>query len=407
MFLFLFWLFLAVFATFQLRWEVLNFKDDNFGDDGMTWAGFQFINYCIYFSLISMQFILSCFVDKEPRHSSYPKTSNPSPELRMGALIKIFYFWFEPIAWKGYRRPLIESDIFDINPENASAELVPKFDRNFERSLQKSRIKLERQQQKQQKSKTAVEPQEPEEPQGSVLSALYHSFIGPFSFALLLRLIIDFLQFGSPLILGALISYVETDGALWKGLTLTLGLFLVSFVLAILNGHQSIIAYRVGFCMRTSLISGIYRKAMRISSAAKRNTTVGEIVNLMAVDSNRFLEMIPYLMLTLTAPIVMTLAIFLLWRILGVAVFSGLAVLLFMFPVSGVIANQLKNLQFKQMKMKDERVKLTNEILNGIKVLKLYAWEPSFEKMISDTRENELVNLRKAAIYNAITEFQW
>lgn len=237
--------------------------------------------------------------------------------------------------------------------------------------------------------------------------ALVASFIGPFSFALLLRLFIDFLQFGSPLILGTLITYVEVGGALWKGLMLTLALFLISFVLAILNGHQSVIAYRVGFCMRTSLISGIYRKALRVSSAAKRNTTVGEIVNLMAVDSNRFLEMIPYLMLTLTAPLVMALAIYLLWNILGVAVFSGLAVLIVMFPLSGVIANQLKNLQFKQMKMKDERVKLTNEILNGIKVLKLYAWEPSFEQMIGETRENELINLKRSAIYNAITEFQW
>lgn len=252
-----------------------------------------------------------------------------------------------------------------------------------------------------------TESQEPQQPEGSVLAALVGSFIGPFSFALLMRFIIDVLQFGSPLVLGALITYVDTDGALWKGLVLTFGLFLISFVMAILNGHQSIIAYRVGFCMRTSLISAIYRKALRISSAAKRTTTVGEIVNLMAVDSNRFLEMIPYLMLTITAPFVMALAIFLLWRIIGVAVFAGLAVLIIMFPLSGVIANKLKNIQFKQMKIKDERVKLTNEILNGIKVLKLYAWEPSFEKQIVDTREIEIKTLRHAAMYNAITEFQW
>jgi ATP-binding cassette subfamily C (CFTR/MRP) protein 1 len=103
----------------------------------------------------------------------------------------------------------------------------------------------------------------------------------------------------------------------------------------------------------------------------------------------------------------MALAIYLLWETIGVAVFSGLAILIIMFPVSGVIANKLKNLQFKQMKMKDERVKLTNEILNGMKVLKLYAYEPSFEELISKTRENELTKLRQAAVYNAITEFQW
>lgn len=231
--------------------------------------------------------------------------------------------------------------------------------------------------------------------------------MGPFSFALFLRFTIDLLQFGSPMVLGALINYIATDGALWKGLLMTFTLFIISFLMAILNGHQSIIAYGVGFRMRTSLISAVYRKALRISSAAKRTTTVGEIVNLMAVDSNRFLEMIPYLMLTISAPFTMGLAIYLLWNTIGVAVFSGLAVLIVMFPLSGVIANALKNLQFKQMKIKDERVKLTNEILNGIKVLKLYAWEPSFENLIAETRETEIKTLRKAAMYNAITEFQW
>lgn len=244
-------------------------------------------------------------------------------------------------------------------------------------------------------------------PEGSVLTALVGAFLGPFTFALFLRFVIDALQFGSPLVLGALIDYVATDGALWKGILLTFTLFAISFLMAIINGHQSIIAYRVGFCMRTSLISAIYRKALRVSSEAKRSTTVGEIVNLMAVDSNRFLEMIPYLMLTISAPFTLGLATYLLYNIIGVSVFAGLAVLIIMFPVSGIIANKLKNISFKQMKIKDERVKLTNEILNGMKVLKLYAWEPSFENLISETREKEIDTLKVAAIYNAITEFQW
>lgn len=329
----------------------------------------QFLIYCIYFGLISTLLILSCFVDKPPKTTTFPKYSNPNPELTVGAIIKLFYFWFDPIAVKGYRRPLVETDIYDINPENASAELVPKFDRNFNKSIKKSQQKEQRKSSKSSEERTQQEASG----EGSVLFALTRSFIGPFMFALGLRFLIDLLQFGSPIILRELMAYVETDepGALWKGLVLSFGLFGISFVMAITVGNQSVIAYRVGFLMRTSIISAVYRKALRISSVAKRETTVGEIVNLMAIDANRFLEMIPYLMLTITAPFVMGLAIYLLYDILNVAVFSGFAVLLIMFPISGYIATQLKNLQAIQMKLKDERVKLTNEILNGIKVLKL------------------------------------
>lgn len=380
----------------------MNYNDNYFSDDQISWAGLQFLIYCIYYGLVCLMVILSGFADKAPRHSTYPKTSNPSPELRVGPVIKLFYFWFDPTAWKGFRRPLVESDIFDINPENSSAELVPKFDGNFQKSVKKSQKKKEKKKLKEKFDQEEVSGE------GSVLFALTKSFLGPFLFALALRFVIDFLQFGSPIILRALINYVEVpDGALWKGLVLTFGLFIISFVMAVLNGNQSVIAYKVGFSMRTSLISAIYRKALRISSAAKRGTTVGEIVNLMSVDANRFFEMIPYLMLTLTALPVMAFATYLLYNILGVSTFAGVVVLIAMFPISGFVANQLKNLQFVQMKLKDERVKLTNEILNGIKVLKLYAWEPSFEEQICEIRKKEIKNLRKAAMYNAFTEFIW
>ena len=48
------------------------------------------------------------------------------------------------------------------------------------------------------------------------------------------------------------------------------------------------------------------------------------------------------------------------------------------------------------MKDKDKRVKLMDEILNGIKVLKLYAWEPSFGEQVLDIRENEIRSLKNA-----------
>ena len=78
-----------------------------------------------------------------------------------------------------------------------------------------------------------------------------------------------------------------------------------------------------------------------------------------------------------------------------------------LIPVNGYIANKTKELQIKQMKNKDERVKLMNEVLNGIKVLKLYAWEPSFENQVLKIREKEIKVLKAAAYLNAGTTFIW
>lgn len=136
--LFVFWLLLSFCSIPQLRWEVLNYKEDNFNPE-INLAGFKFINFITFFALISLMTLLNCFCDKHPRHSTYPVNEKPCPELSVSILNKIFFAWLEPVVLKGWRRPLVEDDVFSINPDNSSAELVPVFDRNFKKSQMKKR----------------------------------------------------------------------------------------------------------------------------------------------------------------------------------------------------------------------------------------------------------------------------
>jgi hypothetical protein len=59
------------------------------------------------------------------------------------------------------------------------------------------------------------------------------------------------------------------------------------------------------------------------------------------------------------------------------------------------------------MVLKDQRIKLMNEVLNGIKVLKLYAWEIIFIRRINEIRDKELKCIRQAAILNTIVRAIW
>lgn len=59
------------------------------------------------------------------------------------------------------------------------------------------------------------------------------------------------------------------------------------------------------------------------------------------------------------------------------------------------------------MKNKDERVKLINEVLSGIKVLKLYAWELAFKKKIDDIRDKEVKDLKSIAYLSAFAVLLW
>jgi hypothetical protein len=55
------------------------------------------------------------------------------------------------------------------------------------------------------------------------------------------------------------------------------------------------------------------------------------------------------------------------------------------------------------MVVKDQRIRMMNEILNGIRVLKLYAWEMAFIRSITHIREQELGYIRQKAIISAVS----
>ena len=59
------------------------------------------------------------------------------------------------------------------------------------------------------------------------------------------------------------------------------------------------------------------------------------------------------------------------------------------------------------MQQKDRRIRLMNEVLNGIKVIKLYAWEDHFQEDVQSIRRRELTILKYTAYMNAILSFAW
>ena len=124
--------------------------------------------------------------------------------------------------------------------------------------------------------------------------------------------------------------------------------------------------------IRTCLISAVYRKSLVLSSCAKKDTTAGEIVNLMAVDSQRFIDLLPFVNFLWTAPVQIAIALWLLYNEMGLAVMGGLVVMILLIPINGYVSSLVKTIQTKQMKLKDDRLRGLNEILNGIKVLKVF-----------------------------------
>ena len=142
-----------------------------------------------------------------------------------------------------------------------------------------------------------------------------------------------------------------------------------------------------------------------MSSNGRKDFTTGEIVNLMSVDSQRIIEFFLVLNLVWSAPLQIIIALSLLWQQLGLASLAGLLFMGILIPFNGYMANKVRKYNLIMMKIKDQRVKLMSEILNGIKVLKLYAWETSFVKQILNLRSKEVRALNLMAIFEGAMIF--
>ncbi|XP_046739576.1 multidrug resistance-associated protein 1 isoform X5 [Diprion similis] len=412
--LFLFWFFLALCGAVQYRSLIRGYTQS-------TEVTYSYVSYMIYYPVVLALFLLHFFVDGEPRFSEYPPVERPCPETNSSFPSKILFTWFDPMAWKGFKKPLETDDLWAMNPEDTAAEIVPKFDKYWMETLRKSDklfwtyFGAQGTKASFRKSSGQVDFNSARRKKiASILPALCKAFGPTFLFGSLLKLSQDILTFASPQILKFLIAFVETKDSsgnfgepLWKGYFYAVLLFLTATVQTLVLSQYFNRMFLVGLRIRTALIAAIYRKALRMSNAARKESTVGEIVNLMSVDAQRFMDLTAYINMIWSAPLQIVLALYFLWGTLGPSVLAGLAVMIILIPVNALIANKVKTLQIRQMKCKDERVKLMNEVLNGIKVLKLYAWEPSFEQQILKIRNKEIQVLKEAAYLNAGTSFIW
>ncbi|CAI8020809.1 Multidrug resistance-associated protein 1 [Geodia barretti] len=421
---FVFWLVMMFYAALKMRTLVLVAEDK-----GSVKDVFRFTTFCVQFASYVGLFVLTLLPEHHSRRHSYTLLHDgidqrkPCPELEATFLSRITWWWLNGLIWDGWRKPLLYSDLTDLNEEDKAKRLGPRFQRNWDKELKKSDVKFTR---------VPVKPMEyqpvnveilptsgepglaPEPAQGhggrgpSLVLALARSFGGTFFIAGFFKLGQDLLGFASPQILKLMIRFTEDPSESdWRGYLYAVLLFVTAVVQSLLLHQYFHRCFLVGMRVRTAVISAIYNKALRLSNSARRERTVGEIVNLMSVDAQRFMDLMSYLHMIWSAPLQIVLALIFLYITMGFSIFAGFAVMVLLIPINAVIAAKSRTLQVKQMILKDSRIKLVNEVLNGMKVIKLYAWEIPFKQQIMGIRQGELNVLRSTAFLNAGSSFTW
>uniref|UniRef100_A0A8C9FD37 MRP2 protein n=1 Tax=Pavo cristatus TaxID=9049 RepID=A0A8C9FD37_PAVCR len=243
-------------------------------------------------------------------------------------------------------------------------------------------------------------------PKKWLIKVLFKTFLQNLVMSVAFKLVHDALVFVSPQLLKLLIAFVsDAEAFAWQGYLYSILLFLTAVLQSLCLQQYFNLCFQLGTNVRASLIAAIYKKALTMSSATRKESTVGETVNLMSADAQRFMEMANFVHQLWSSPLQIIVSIIFLWGELGPSVLAGLAVMVLLIPINGFLVNKSKDVQVRNMKNKDERMKIMSEVLNGIKILKLFAWEPSFEKRINEIRACELKDLLKFSYLQSVSIF--
>ena len=230
------------------------------------------------------------------------------------------------------------------------------------------------------------------------LTVLIKSFGGSFIVGGILRLLNDILLYMTPLVFRKIIQTIENDEPVWQGYFWVVLLFLTATVQVTISNHYFRQTYVAAFQMRTAVICAVYRKTLTIANHARRKFTSGEITNLMSIDAQRFIEIVPFLNTVWSGPFQFALAIYFLYDLIGLSALAGLAVFGILVPINIYGGKYGRTIQVAQMKAKDDRILLMNDVLQGVKVLKLYAWEKPFMEKIRECRDREIKCLKQSSI---------
>ncbi|XP_051630917.1 multidrug resistance-associated protein 1 isoform X4 [Manacus candei] len=383
---------------------------------------FRYVTFCIYFVLLFAQLILCCFPEQPPLFSETVNDPNPCPEFSASFLSRITFWWITGLMIQGYRSPLEAKDLWSLNKDDKSEQIVPVLARNWAKEWSKTKrrpLDMLYAPKKQQKSSDSngdvteeaealiIKPSQ-KSSEASLFKVLYKTFGPYFLMSFLFKAGHDLLMFAGPEILKLLLNFVNNKAAPdWQGYFYTVLLFVCACLQTLILHQYFHICFVTGMRLKTAIVGVIYRKALVITNSARKTSTVGEIVNLMSVDAQRFMDLATYINMIWSAPFQVILALYLLWQNLGPSVLAGVAVMILLVPINAVMAMKTKTYQVAQMKSKDNRIKLMNEILNGIKVLKLYAWELAFREKVLEIRQKELQVLKKSAYLAAMATFTW
>ena len=174
------------------------------------------------------------------------------------------------------------------------------------------------------------------------------------------------------------------------------GFVLVFLIIASIHGNHTNYFYgnRMAGQLKPTLTGMIYRKISRLNFYSINRVSIGKIVNIASNDLNSFENNLPMVFYLLVSPFLTVISLSFLWEEFGVSAIPGIILILATWPYQVFLSKIANKHTSQKNNATDERIKLTNEMVEGIRLLKMYSWDVHFSKLIGNAREKELDSVK-------------
>ena len=233
---------------------------------------------------------------------------------------------------------------------------------------------------------------------------------GKCALAMLLYICSALLNFVPVLLLNDLVSFFEAGAPMdnWRGITRVhpwvevVGLGLLPLLVSLLQTRSQVIFQHLAIFVRTAVSTLLYEKSLSVSAAGRAATSTGQVVNMMSNDTTQLQRFIQFGGMTMVAPLQIIISLILIYQQVGNATWVGVGFMVALAPVNVVVFSVVGKMRRKVLKYSDLRVKMMNEILAGIRIIKFYAWEKPFSREVGKLRDSELKALTRLAYVSAV-----
>ncbi|CAG5134056.1 unnamed protein product, partial [Candidula unifasciata] len=288
--------------------------------------------------------------------------------------------WLSPYMWQVFRKGIQPLRGLQITKEESAEVSAQRMERFW-----------------------AEELAEKGEKEASFGRAVYKSFKTRIIIGAFASLVYAFLGLANPmLVIRYFLDYLtEEDVTVKTGIMYAVILGVNLLLRGLVGAFFWMLNYEAATRIKYGSLALLYRKVLHVKTL--KDKTVGDIVNIISNDGQRIWDGIIMGPFIIGGPMILIMGCVYSIVYLGPWTLVSFLVLIGFYPYAMMLAKKSQDFRTQSIKITDTRVGLMNELLTYIKLIKMYAWEISFAKKISELREEEKRILEKCVFAQSVS----